>query len=186
MKKRAQAKKLSSVYLWAAAGIVLLAATYFIFGKNETQATPTATRYALPPAEVSGVAPGFSLADMNGRQVSLSDFRGKVVILDFWATWCPHCRREIPDFIKLQSEYGSKGVQIVGIALDQPEKVRAFVQDNGMNYPVLLGTDEVSSRYGGVESIPTTFIIDKAGRIAAKYEGFRSKETFESQIKQLL
>jgi peroxiredoxin len=84
------------------------------------------------------------------------------------------------------SEYGSKGVQIVGIALDQPEKVKTFVRDNGMTYPVLIGTDEVSAHYGGVESIPTTFIIDKAGRIVKKFEGFRSMETFESQIKELL
>ncbi|TSA15456.1 TlpA family protein disulfide reductase [bacterium] len=186
MKKRVQAKKRSRVYVWVVPGIVLLATTYFLFGKNETQPTSTATGYALPPTEVSGVAPAFTLSDVNGHQVSLSDFKGKVVILDFWATWCPPCKREIPDFIKLQSEYGSKGVQIVGIALDQPEKVKAFERDNAMNYPVLMGNDEVSAHYGGVESIPTTFIIDKAGRIVTKYEGFRSKETFESQIKKLL
>jgi len=186
MKKRVQAKKRSRVYMWVAVGIVLLATTYFLFAKNETQPIPTATGYALPPAEVSSVAPAFMLSDVNGRQVSLAQFKGKVVILDFWATWCPPCKREIPDFIKLQSEYGSKGVQIVGIALDQPEKVRAFARDNGMNYPVLLGTDGVSAHYGGVESVPTTFIIDKAGRIVTKYEGFISKETFESQIKKLL
>jgi peroxiredoxin len=172
--------------MWIAAGIALVAATYFLLGKNETPRASTVASYTLPPAEVSGVAPGFTLVDVNGRSVSLVDFKGKVVVLDFWATWCPPCKREIPDFIKLQSEYGPKGVQIVGIALDQPEKVRTFVRDNGMNYPVLLGTDEVSAHYGGVESIPTTFIIDKAGRIVTKYEGFRSKETFESQIKKLL
>jgi len=172
--------------MWIAAGIALVAATYFLLGNNETPQASATTNYALPPAEVSGAAPGFTLVDVNGRQVSLADFTGKVVILDFWATWCPPCKREIPDFIKLQSEYGSKGVQIVGIALDQPEKVRSFVRDNGMNYPVLLGTEEVSAHYGGVESIPTTFIIDKAGRIVTKYEGFRSKETFESQINKLL
>jgi cytochrome c biogenesis protein CcmG/thiol:disulfide interchange protein DsbE len=186
MKKRVQAKKQSKAYMWTVAGIILLAATYFLFRKNETQQIPEATHYALPPAEVSGVAPGFTLADVHGRSVSLADFRGKVVILDFWATWCPPCKREIPDFIKLQSEYGSKGVQVVGIALDEPEKVRAFVRDSGMNYPVLLGTDEVSAHYGGVESIPTTFILDKTGGIVTKYEGFKSKETFESQIKKLL
>ena len=169
-----------------ALGMALLATTYLLLGSSETRQAPAPTSYAIPPAEVSGVAPGFTLVDMNGRSVSLADFKGKVVILDFWATWCPPCKREIPDFIKLQSEYGSKGLQIVGIALDQPNKVQAFVKDNGMNYPVLLGTDEVAANYGGVEAIPTTFIIDKNGKIVKNYEGFRSKETFESQIKKLL
>lgn len=175
-------------YIWIAAAVGLLATTYLLLGKNETQqpVAPTPTCYALAPTEISGVAPGFTLTDMNGKSVSLADFKGKVVILDFWATWCPPCKREIPDFIKLQSEYGSKGLQIVGIALDQPNKVQAFVKDNGMNYPVLPGTSEVAANYGGVEGIPTTFIIDKSGKIVTKYEGFRPKETFESQIKKLL
>jgi len=186
MKKREQVKNRSRAYIWAATGIALLATTYLLLGKNESREAPSPVNYALMPAEISGVAPGFTLVDMNGRLVSLADFKGKVAILDFWATWCPPCRREIPDFIKLQSEYGSKGAQIVGIALDQPNKIKTFVKDNGMNYPVLLGTNEVAANYGGVEAIPTTFIIDKSGNIVAKYEGFRSKETFESQIKKLL
>jgi peroxiredoxin len=174
------------MYLWIAAGIGLLATTYLLLGKNETQLAPTPVSYAASPVDLSGAAPRFSLVDVNGKSVSLADFHGKVVILDFWATWCPPCKREIPDFIKLQSEYGSKGVQIVGIALDQPTKVKAFVKDNGMNYPVLMGTNEVAASYGGVEAIPTTFVIDKSGKIVVKFEGFRPKETFESQIKKLL
>jgi cytochrome c biogenesis protein CcmG/thiol:disulfide interchange protein DsbE len=174
------------MHLWIATGIALLATTVLLLGKNETQLAPAPVSYAAPSAELSGAAPAFTLVDVNGKSVSLADFKGKVVILDFWATWCPPCKREIPDFIKLQSEYGSKGVQIVGIALDQPGKVEAFVKDNGMNYPVLMGTNEVAASYGGVEAIPTTFIIDKSGKIVTKYEGFRPKETFESQIKKLL
>lgn len=186
MKKRIQPKKRSNAYLWMAGVFVLITATYFLFGKNEVKEAPVTTGFALPPAEVSGAAPAFTLVDVNGRSVSLSDFKGKVVVLDFWATWCPPCKREIPDFIKLQSEYGSKGLEIVGIALDQPDKVRAFARENGMNYPVLLGSDEIAAQYGGVESIPTTFVIDKSGKIVTKFEGFRSKETFESLIKKLL
>ena len=186
MKKRVKAKNRSRIYVWIAAGIAILATTYLLLGKNETQPATAPISNANPPAELSSVAPGFTLLDMTGRSVSLADFKGKVVILDFWATWCPPCKREIPDFIKLQSEYGSKGVQIVGIALDQPNKVKAFVKDNGMNYPLLLGTNEVAASYGGVEAIPTTFVIDKSGKIVAKYEGLRPKETFESQIKKLL
>jgi peroxiredoxin len=138
------------------------------------------------PSTSSSAAPAFTLTDVNGGTVSLSDFRGKVVILDFWATWCPPCKREIPDFITLQSEYASKGLQIVGIALDQPDKVRAFAQQNGMNYPVLLGTDQISALYGGIEGIPTTFILDKNGNIVNRFEGFRPKEDFETEINRLL
>jgi peroxiredoxin len=186
MKKRVQATNRSRIYLWISAGIALIAAAYLILGKNEIQQEPAPVSYAVSPAELSGVAPGFTLADVNGKLISLAAFKGKVVILDFWATWCPPCKREIPDFIKLQSEYGSKGVQIVGIALDQPNKVKAFVKENGMNYPVLMGRNEVAASYGGVEAIPTTFVIDKTGKILTKYEGFRSRDAFESQIKKLL
>ena len=108
------------------------------------------------------------------------------MVLNFWATWCPPCKREIPDFIDLQTAYGLRGVQIVGIALDEPEKVREFALENGMNYPVLLGSDDVSMKYGGIEGIPTTFIIDKSGKIVSKFEGFRSRQLFESEIQKLL
>ena len=169
MKKRVQATNRSRRYLWMTAGIALLATTYLLLGKNETRQAAAPISYALPPAVISGAAPAFTLIDVSGQSVSLADFKGKVVILDFWATWCPPCKREIPDFIKLHSEYGSKGVQIVGIALDQLDKVKAFVKENGMNYPVLMGTNEVAASYGGVEAIPTTFLIDKSGKIVTKY-----------------
>jgi cytochrome c biogenesis protein CcmG/thiol:disulfide interchange protein DsbE len=141
---------------------------------------------SLPPSELAGAAPGFSLTDIKGRKVSLADFKGKVVILDFWATWCPPCKREIPDFISLQTDYASQGLQVVGIALDEPDKVVQFAHDQGMNYPVLLGTDEIAARYGGISGIPTTFILDKSGKIVERYEGFRPRGVFEDAIKKLL
>lgn len=144
---------------------------------ESTQATATAN---------SASAPGFTLTDLHGSNVSLSDFRGKVVILDFWATWCPPCKREIPDFITLQSQYGPRGLQIVGIALDEPGKVREFALANGMNYPVLMGTDNVAALYGGIEGIPTTFIVDRNGNIMNRFVGFTSKEEFEAEINKLL
>ena len=186
MKKRVQPKRGRKALLWIAGVIVTLTTTYFLFGKNEVNGTFEPTAFAAAPAETSVSAPAFALVDVNGNSVSLRNFKGKVVVLDFWATWCPPCKREIPDFIKLQSEYGPKGLQIVGIALDQLDKVRAFASANGMNYPVLLGTNDVAARYGGVEAIPTTFIIDKTGKIAVKFEGFRSKATFESEIRKIL
>ena len=133
----------------------------------------------------SSVAPEFRLKDIEGRSVSLSDFHGKVVILDFWATWCPPCRREIPDLISLQSQYKEQGLQIVGVALDEPDKVKEFAQYTGMNYPVLLGNDDVSALYGGISGIPTTFIIDRNGKIAERFVGFTERSVFESKVKHL-
>jgi cytochrome c biogenesis protein CcmG/thiol:disulfide interchange protein DsbE len=126
------------------------------------------------------------LTGIDGASHSLADLRGKVVVLDFWATWCPPCKQEIPDFISLQTQYGPRGVQIVGIGLDEPEKLAAFARQTGMNYPVLLGTQDVAMRYGGIEGIPTTFVIDKNGKIVNRFEGYRPREVFEQEIKQLL
>jgi cytochrome c biogenesis protein CcmG/thiol:disulfide interchange protein DsbE len=185
MTQRAPVKKGSMTYAWIGLAVIAVVAGYYIYGRGESNAG-SAMKPMLPPGELAGSAPAFTLTDLNGKPVSLADFRGKVVVLNFWATWCPPCRREIPDFIDLQREYGSRGVQIVGIALDEPEKVQAFARQNGMNYPVLLGSDEISMKYGGIEGIPTTFIIDKDGKIVNRFEGFRPREVFEAEIKQLL
>jgi cytochrome c biogenesis protein CcmG/thiol:disulfide interchange protein DsbE len=185
MKQQAPVKQKPLKYVWIVLAVAAVVAGYYLFGRSELKAT-SALKPALPASEVAGAAPAFTLTNLDGKSVSLADFRGKVVVLDFWATWCPPCKREIPDFIDLQKEYGSQGVQIVGIALDEPDKVQAFARQNGMNYPVLLGSDEVSMRYGGIEGIPTTFIIDKSGKIVDKFEGFRPRQVFETEIKKLL
>lgn len=185
MEDRTLVRKKFPTFLWIALAVVAVMTLYSVFGPGESNANG-APKPSLPAGEVAGSAPGFTLSDIGGKSVSLSDFRGKVVVLDFWATWCPPCRREIPDFINLQKEYGSRGVQIVGVALDEPAKVQAFVRQNGMNYPVLLGTDDIALKYGGIQGIPTTFVIDRKGKIVSKFEGFRPKDVFESEIKKLL
>lgn len=175
---------------WILIAVVGMLAAYGLMAKKEPKAAGPARPVSAGPAtsavEGGGAAPAFSLPDLTGKAVPLSDFRGKVVVLDFWATWCPPCRREIPDFIDLQRTYGPRGLQIVGIALDEPEKVEAFVRQNGMDYPVLMGSDEVAALYGGIDGIPTTFLIDRQGKIAARFEGFRPKSVFEEEIKKLL
>lgn len=147
-----------------------------------------ALAYNVTAQNVGSVAPQFTLKDIDGKSVSLNDYKNKVIILDFWATWCPPCREEIPDFIALQNEYGKKGLQIIGIAVDRDgiKSVKPFYENMGMNYPVLLTDGKVESKYGGIRAIPTTFIIDKKDSIAKKYVGFRSKATFEKEIKELL
>jgi cytochrome c biogenesis protein CcmG/thiol:disulfide interchange protein DsbE len=136
--------------------------------------------------EIGQKAEDFSLADLEGKAVKLSDFKGKVVILDFFASWCPPCRQEVPDFIALEKEYGPKGFAMVGVALVSLEEAKEFAGKEGINYPVLIDDGKVSGVYGPIRSIPTTFIIDKDMKIVKMYIGFRPKEAFEKDIKELL
>jgi thiol-disulfide isomerase/thioredoxin len=133
-------------------------------------------------------APVWDLKDLGGKSVKLSDFKGKVVILDFWATWCPPCREEIPNFVALQNQYKGQGLVIVGISLDQggPGIVSSFVQAQKINYPIVMGDENVSTQYGDIQAIPTTFIIDPQGNIVGKHEGFTEKSVFEDEVKKLL
>jgi thiol-disulfide isomerase/thioredoxin len=142
----------------------------------------------LLPADKAPVAPDWELQTVDGGTVKLSSFQGKVVILDFWDTWCPPCKAEIPDFIKLYDQYRDKGLVIVGAAFGNngPDAVKEFVQEWKMNYPVVFVTPEVNRLYGGIQSIPTTFIIDSEGRARAMHVGFAEKEVFEREIKALL
>jgi peroxiredoxin len=175
-------KPIPTMKLWIILAAVALAENSFPAGGDLMAMNPP--QPPLRPTETATMAPGFTLTDINGKSVSLSDFRGKVVILDFWATWCPPCKQEIPDFISLQKEYGPRGLQVVGIALDEPGKVQTFARQNGMNYPVLLGTQDIASKYGGIRGIPTTFVIDKTGKLVNKFEGYRPRSVFESEVKK--
>jgi cytochrome c biogenesis protein CcmG/thiol:disulfide interchange protein DsbE len=132
-------------------------------------------------------APDFSLAGPSGKTVSLSDFKGKVVIVDFWATWCPPCRRGIPDLIDLQTQFGDK-LAVIGISVDTDTKdrVASFAQNFNINYTVLFATPEVVQAYGSIQSIPTSFIIDKNGKIVNQHVGLTPKEIYISEIKKLL
>ncbi|MEA3489878.1 MAG: TlpA disulfide reductase family protein [Candidatus Omnitrophota bacterium] len=134
------------------------------------------------------IAPDFTLRDLNGNTFRFSDTKGKVVILDFWATWCPPCILELPHFQSLHEQYQDQGLLMVGISLDRGgvETVRSFVRANGITYTILIGGQKVTEAYGGIRGIPTTFVIDRRGRIVEKYVGYRSKEVFESAIKKLL
>lgn len=132
-------------------------------------------------------APDFSVKGIDGRTVALSAFRGKVVLVDFWATWCEPCRTEIPAFVSLQKRYGPQGLQIIGISLDDdPKPVREFYQRFAMNYPVALGDAELAERFGGILGLPVAFLIDRDGRIRARDAGQTDAAVFEKQIIDLL
>ena len=136
--------------------------------------------------EIGKEAPDFSLSDINGKQVSFSEFKGKVIILDFFASWCPPCRQEVPDFVELQKTYGKDGLAVVGVALVNLQEAKDFAGQFNINYTVLIDDGKVSNLYGPIRSIPTTFIVDKTGKIVKMYIGFRTKDAFETDIKELL
>ncbi len=133
-------------------------------------------------------APDFELTTLDGRKLKLSSYRGKAVVLNFWATWCGPCRIEMPWFVDLQKQYGAEGLTILGVAMDDsdPQKIAAFASEMGVNYPVLLGTDKVSEEYGNVEYLPTTFYIDRQGNIVGKSAGLMSKGELEEDAKKAL
>jgi len=137
---------------------------------------------------IGKTAPYFTLPDLDGNKVSLSDYKDKVVILDFWATWCPPCIKEIPHFIDLYNEYKNHGLIIVGISVDRQGAgiVKAFNKKYKINYPILMADNQVSRDYGNITGIPTTFIIDQAGKIRRMYVGYRDKTVFETDIKELI
>ncbi|MGH9357624.1 MAG: TlpA family protein disulfide reductase [Terriglobia bacterium] len=133
------------------------------------------------------LAPQFSLTDVFGHKLSLADYRGKVVLLDFWATWCGPCRMEIPGFIQMQRQYGSEGFQVIGISMDDSvPPVLAFYKQFNMNYPVAMGNSQLAGLYGGIIGLPTTFLIGRDGRIYDKVPGAVDEQRFVVEIKNLL
>jgi thiol-disulfide isomerase/thioredoxin len=164
-------------------GIVVAVGLFFV---NKYWITPATTKAAKSSGEFPQ-APGFTLTSLSGEKIDLQDYRGKVVLLDFWATWCGPCRIEIPGFVQLQNKYGSQGFAVIGVSMDDgPEPVRRFYKDFRMNYPVAMGSDKLGMLYGGIFGLPTTFLIGRDGRIYAKHEGLTDASVFESEIRELL
>lgn len=139
--------------------------------------------------DIKGVeAPDFSLFTLDGQKVKLSDYRGKAVLLNFWATWCPPCKVEMPWFVDLQKQYGKDGLVILGVAMDdsEPATIAKFAQDLGVNYTVLLGTDKVSDDYGDVQYLPTTFFIGRNGAVVDKLTGLLDRKDIENDVQKAL
>jgi peroxiredoxin len=133
-------------------------------------------------------APDFALKDAEGKLVHLSDYRGKVVLLDFWATWCGPCKIEIPWFMDFQRQNQEKGLVVLGISMDDEgwEIVKPYLASMKVNYRVLIGNDHTAQLYGGVDALPTTFLIDREGKIAAVHVGLVDRKDFENGISELL
>jgi thiol-disulfide isomerase/thioredoxin len=132
-------------------------------------------------------APAISLTDIEGKKLELADYKGKVVVLDFWATWCGPCRIEIPGFVEMQDKYAHRGFSVIGISLDdEPDPVVQFYKEFKMNYPVAVGNQRVGELYGGILGLPTTFVIGRDGRIYARHIGATDVSVIEDEVQQLL
>lgn len=133
-------------------------------------------------------AADFDLKTLEGKSIKLSDYQGKIVIIDFWATWCGPCRKGVPDLVELQNEYKDKLV-VIGISLDQQntiKELKPFMKQYGINYPVVLGTQQVVMDYGNIQAIPTSFLIDQSGNIVDTHVGLVPKSTYTNMIDKLL
>lgn len=135
----------------------------------------------------SPLAPALSFADLNGNTLRLSDYKGRVLLVNFWAAWCGPCTAEIPQFVAMQQKYGPEGLQILGISIDDDEReLRSFYRNKAVNYPVVIGNQAITDGFGGVLGLPTTFVIDRDGRIHAKQVGATDFSALELEVKRLL
>jgi peroxiredoxin len=150
--------------------------------------SPKAVKAAVKAEKDRKPAPDFSLKDVNGREVKLSDYKGKVVLLNFWATWCGPCKIEIPWFIDFEQRFKDRGFAVLGVSMDEDgwESVKPYLEGRKVNYRVVIGNDEVADQYGGVSSLPTSFILDQTGRIASVHVGLVSKSVYQNEIEHLL
>jgi peroxiredoxin len=169
--------------------IVLVAAMFFggRYLANRSRVGVTGT------AKLSGdakgqLAPEFELKDLAGKSVHLADYHGKVVLLNFWATWCPPCKEEMPWFVDLQQRYGAQGLQVIGVAMDDSSQqtIESFTKRLGVNYPVLLGKESIAQAYGDVQFLPDTFYIGRDGKIVAHVQGLVNRKDIEEQVKKAL
>jgi cytochrome c biogenesis protein CcmG/thiol:disulfide interchange protein DsbE len=133
-------------------------------------------------------APDFTLSSLDGKTLKLSDYRGKAVLLNFWATWCEPCKIEMPWFVDLQKKYGPQGLQVLGVAMDDApaKEIAEFSQKMGVNYPIVIGKEEVGTQYGGVQYLPSTFYISRDGKVMNRVFGLVSRSEIESNVQKAL
>jgi peroxiredoxin len=167
--------------------VAMIVTIMLVFGVSMARRRSDTAQIAGPHLE-GQPAPDFTLQSVEGQTVHLSDFHGKGVLLNFWATWCQPCKIEMPWFVELQKQYGPQGLQVVGIAMDDasPADIAKFAKDMGVNYPILLGKETVGNAYGGVQFLPETFFIGRDGKVVDKVFGLKSRSDLEDDVKKSL
>lgn len=167
--------------------VAMVISLMLVLGFNMSRKSSTKPPPAGPNMAGS-TAPDFTLQSLEGATVHLSDYRGKAVVLNFWATWCAPCKIEMPWFVELQKEYGPQGLQLVGVAMDDaaPKDISAFAKQMGVNYPILVGKEAVGQSYGGIPFMPETFYIDRSGKIIENAFGLKSKSEIEDDMKKII
>jgi thiol-disulfide isomerase/thioredoxin len=171
------------VLIGAVLAVALVAGLYLV---NQYWITPALRTQAMSSGDHPD-APTISLTDIGGKKLDLADYKGKVVVLDFWATWCEPCRMEIPGLVAMQDKYAKQGFSVIGISMDdEPGPVVEFYREFKMNFPVAVGNQRIGELYGGVFGLPTTFLIGRDGRIYAKHTGAVGSSVIEDEVQQLL
>jgi len=159
-------------------------------GVEQTPAGPVQPKAAsIAPGEIGSRLPDFSARDLRGRRISSADLRGKVVLIDFWATWCQPCKKEMPGYQKLADRYGARGFSVIGLKLDimaDTEEPHAFARRLGIHYTLAVATDEVKNKFGGIEGLPITLLYDRKGILRQKIIGFEYTDVIEKELKMLL
>jgi cytochrome c biogenesis protein CcmG/thiol:disulfide interchange protein DsbE len=165
--------------------VAMVVSIMLVFGIQKTRHAPAATGAGKLAGQT---APDFTLSSLDGRTVKLSDFRGQAVLLNFWATWCEPCKIEMPWFVELQKKYGPRGLEVLGVAMDDasPKEISEFAKKMGVNYPILLGKEDVGTAYGGVQYLPTTFYIGRDQKIIDRVFGLVSRSEIEANIQRAL
>jgi thiol-disulfide isomerase/thioredoxin len=170
--------------------LFLMFAVLGLAGCNQHSASlPSPKENVVAPGEIGSRLLDFTAKDLQGRKVSSADLRGKVVLIDFWATWCQPCRKEMPGYQKLLDRYGSRGFAVVGFKLDimrDTEDPVLFAKKIGVRYPLVVAVDDLKQKFGGIEGIPTTLLYDRQGMLREKVVGFEYTDVIESKLKPLL
>lgn len=166
-----------------------LAAVGLVGCKQHSARPPEPKENAVAAGDLGSRLPDFSVKDLQGHDISSADLRGKVVLIDFWATWCQPCKKEMPGYQEFMDRYGPRGFAVVGLKFDtmpDPEEPIRFAREIGVRYPLAVASDDLKIKFGGIEGLPTTLLYDRQGMLRKKVIGFEYTEIIESELKSLL